>query len=95
MLLVFWWCTFQNEVRLVLIVLGTDRPLVISLVPYFHPSTKKLVNWFGYSFAFDTPPTVWNALPNEIHTFTTIASFRKQLKNPACIPRYIHLHLSS
>ena len=38
-----------------------------------------LSNNFGNSFAFDAP-TVWNALPDEIHASPSLASFRKQLK---------------
>ena len=48
-------------------------------VPKFQPSIHKSVKQFGYSFAFDAP-TVWNALPDEIHVSPSLASFRKQLK---------------
>ena len=45
----------------------------------FYSSVHKSVKQFGNSFAFDTP-TVWNALPDEIHASPSLASFRKQLK---------------
>ena len=35
-------------------------------IPKFQPSVHKSIKEFGYSFAFDAP-TVWNALPEEIH----------------------------
>ena len=49
------------------------------VIPKFYPSIHKYVKQFGYSFAFDAP-TVWNALPDEICAFPSLASFRKQLK---------------
>ena len=45
----------------------------------FQPSVHKSVKQFGYSFAFDAP-SVWNALPEEIHASPSLASFRKCLK---------------
>ena len=42
------------------------------LVPKCHSSTQKIFQ-FGYSFAFDAP-TVWNALPDEIHVPSSVAS---------------------
>ena len=55
---------------------GTGNFLVI---PKFYPSVHKSVKQFGNSFAFDAP-TIWNALPDEIHASPSLASFRKQLK---------------
>ena len=49
------------------------------VVPKFCPSVHKSVKQFGNSFAFDAP-TVWNALPDEIHASPSPASFRLQLK---------------
>ena len=48
-------------------------------IPKFCPSVHKSVKQFGNSFAFDAP-TVWNALPDEICAFPSLASFGKQLK---------------
>ena len=49
------------------------------VIPKFQPSVHKSVKQFGYSFAFNAP-TVWNALPEEIHASLSLASFRKCLK---------------
>ena len=49
------------------------------VIPKFYPSIHKSVKQFGYSFSSDAP-TVWNALPDEIHESPSLASFRKQLK---------------
>ena len=49
------------------------------VIPKFCPSLHKSVKQLGHSFAFDAP-TVWNALPDEICTSPSLASFRKQLK---------------
>ena len=49
------------------------------VIPKCYPSNQKSVKQFGYSFVFDAP-TVWNALPDEIHSCPSLASFRKQLK---------------
>ena len=48
-------------------------------VPKFQPTIHKSTKQFGFSFAFDAP-TVWNSLPEDIHSSPTIASFRKKLK---------------
>ena len=47
----------------------------ILVVPKFLSSIHKSVKQFGYNFAFDDP-TVWNALPDEIHASPSLASFR-------------------
>ena len=49
------------------------------VIPKFCLSVHKSVKQFGNSFAFDAP-TVWNALPDQIRTSPSLASFRKQLK---------------
>ena len=49
------------------------------VIPKFYPSVLKSVKQFGNSFALD-PPTVWNALPDEIRASPSLAYFRKQLK---------------
>ena len=49
------------------------------VIQNFYPSVHKSVKQFGNSFAFDAP-TVWNALPDEIHASSSLAYFRKQLK---------------
>ena len=45
------------------------------VIPKFYPSFHTTVKHFGNSFAFDAP-TVCNALPDEIRTSTSLASFR-------------------
>ena len=36
-------------------------------------------NHFGHSFAFDAP-MVWNDIPDEVRSASTLACFRKRLK---------------
>ena len=48
-------------------------------VPQFCPSVHKSKSHFGHSFAFDAA-TVWNHLPDEVHSAPTLACFRKRLK---------------
>ena len=43
-----------------------------------HQSFKS-VKHFGHSFAFDAPK-MWNELPHDVHSATSVASFRKELK---------------
>ena len=45
-------------------------------VPTFHSSVFKSVKHFGHSFAFDAPK-IWNELPNDVCSTTSVASFRK------------------
>ena len=49
------------------------------VIPKCYHSVHKSAKQFGNSFAFDAP-TVWNALPDEVHASPSLASFRKQLK---------------
>ena len=49
-----------------------EMPQCISSV---HMST----NQFGFSFAYDAPK-VWNQLPGDIHSATSLLSFMKKLK---------------
>ena len=48
-------------------------------VPPFPSSIFKSVKHFGHSFAFDAPK-IWNELPHDMHSATSVASFRKKLK---------------
>ena len=48
-------------------------------VPPFHSSLYKSVKHFGHSFAFNAP-NIWNDLPNNLCSATSIASFWKKLK---------------
>ena len=48
-------------------------------VPPFHSSVFKSAKHFGHSFAFDAPK-IWNDLPQDVHSATSVASFRKKLK---------------
>ena len=45
----------------------------------FYPSVYKSKKHFGHSFAFDAP-TVWNDLPDQIHSAPSLACFRKKVK---------------
>ena len=48
-------------------------------VPPFHSSVFKSAKHFGHSFAFDAPK-IWNDLPQDVCSATSVASFRKKLK---------------
>ena len=48
-------------------------------VPPFHSSVFKSVKHFGKTFAFDAPK-IWNELPHDMQSATSVASFRKKLK---------------
>ena len=48
-------------------------------VPPFHSSVFKSAKHFGHSLAFDAPK-IWNDLPQDVHSATSVASFRKKLK---------------
>ena len=48
-------------------------------VPPFRPSVFKSVKHFDHSFAFDAP-RIWNELPHDVRSATSVASFRKKLK---------------
>ena len=48
-------------------------------VPPFHSSVFKSAKHFGRSFAFDAPK-IWNDLPQDARSATSVASFRKKLK---------------
>ena len=59
------------------IVLVTDS--IILNVPQYQPSIYKSTKQFGLSFAYDAPK-IWNELPDNVSSATSIASFRKKLK---------------
>ena len=48
-------------------------------VPPFHSSVFKSGKHFGHTFAFDAPK-IWNDLPQDARSATSVASFRKKLK---------------
>ena len=48
-------------------------------VPPFHSSVFESVKNFGHSFAFDAPK-IWNELPHDVRSATSVASFGKKLK---------------
>ena len=48
-------------------------------VPPFHSSVFKSAKHFGHSFAFDALK-IWNDLPQDVRSATSVASFRKKLK---------------
>ena len=45
----------------------------------FRSSVFKSVKHFDHSFAFDAPK-IWNELPHDVRSATSVASFRKKLK---------------
>ena len=47
--------------------------------PPFHSSVFKSAKHFGHSFAFDAPK-IWNDLPQDVRSATSVTSFRKKLK---------------
>ena len=50
-------------------------PLLVSLQIIESMSVKH----FGHSFVFDAPK-IWNELPHDMRSATSVASFRKKLK---------------
>ena len=52
---------------------------IILHVPQYQPSIYKSTKQFGLSFAYDAP-NIWNELPDDVRSATSIASFRKKLK---------------
>ena len=52
---------------------------VFHAVPHFATSIYKYSKHFGLSFAYDTPK-IWNALPDDVHSATSLHSFRRKLK---------------
>ena len=48
-------------------------------VPPFHSSVFKSAKHIGHSLAFDAPK-IWNELPQDVRSATSVASFRKKLK---------------
>ena len=49
-------------------------------IPQFIPSVHKSARHFGYSFAYDAPK-IWNDLPDDVRSATSIHIFRKRLKS--------------
>ena len=49
-------------------------------VPQYYPSVHKSKKHFSHSFAFDAP-TLWNDLPDHVHSAPNLACFRKKLKS--------------
>ena len=52
---------------------------IVLNVPQYQPSIYKSTKQFGLSFAYDAPK-IWNELPDDVRSATSIASFRKKLK---------------
>ena len=61
-------------------------------VPPFRSSIFKSVKHFDHSFAFDAPK-IWNELPHDVRSATSVASFRKKLKL-TCLQKHIPHSLS-
>ena len=52
---------------------------VFLYIPHFATSIYKSSKHFGLSFAYDTPK-IWNDLPDDVHSATSLQSFRRKLK---------------
>lgn len=52
---------------------------VILELPQYTPSIHKSKKHFGFSFAFDAPK-IWNGLPDEVRSASSVSCFRKKLK---------------
>ena len=52
---------------------------VLFEVPYFATSVCKSAKHFGLSFAYDAPK-IWNVLPDDARSATSLHSFRKKPK---------------
>ena len=52
---------------------------VVLDIPHFAASVHKSPEHFGLSFAYDAPK-VWNDLPDDRNSATSLSSFRKALK---------------
>ena len=87
-----YWCTSFYKVVILSILrlfINQDtvytifveiKPMVCLLkVPYFASSVHKSTKHFGLSFAYDAPK-IWNDLPDDLHSTTSLHSFRKKLK---------------
>ena len=61
------------------IVLGIVTQIVNTLQFLLSIHQSKSAKHFGHSFAFDAPK-IWNDLPQDAHSATSVASFRKKLK---------------
>ena len=48
-------------------------------VPHFSTSIYKSAKHFGHSFAYDAP-RIWNDLPDDVRSATSLHSFRRKLK---------------
>ena len=62
---------------------------IILHVPQYQPSIYKSTKQFGLSFAYDAPK-IWNELPDDVRSATSIASFRKKLKAYLFCQAYPH-----
>ena len=56
-------------------------------VPYFATSIYKSSKHFGLSFAYDALK-IWNDLPDDVHSATSLHSFRRKLKTSLCTQAY-------
>ena len=62
--------------------LGVVRQMMKFLWCQFNPFVHKSTKQYGYSFAYD-PLKVWNELPDDICSATSLLSFTQKLK--ACL----------
>ena len=71
---------FLNARKSVYNTRSSQREGEVLEVPQFIPSVHKSTRHFGFSFAYDAPK-VWNELPDDIRSATSLLSFRKKLKS--------------
>ena len=57
------------------------------VVPHFILSVHKSTKQFGFGFAYDAPK-VWNELPDDISSATSLFSFKKNLKDDLLTKAY-------
>ena len=69
---------------------------IILHVPQYQPSIYTSTKQFSLSFAYDAPK-IWNELPDDVRSATSIASFRKKLKAylfSQAYPQYFPPHMA-
>ena len=64
---------------------------IILHVPQYQPSIYTSTKQFSLSFAYDAPK-IWNELPDDVRSATSIASFRKNLRH-TCSAKLILLSI--
>ena len=63
-------------------------------VPQYQQFIYKSTKQFGLSFAYDAPK-IWNELPDDVRSATSIASFRKKTQSIPILPSLSSLVIST